>query len=100
MKFFKTKVSHETIRQWVKDFKIASPKMTSSGVWSIDETAIRIKKQWYWLWIVMDYKTRQIISWHLSKDRIITDARTVIQKAKLKNDIHRKVDLTTYHKIY
>jgi transposase-like protein len=83
-KFFKTKVSHETIRQWVKDIKIPSPEIASSGVWSVDETTIRIKKQWYWLWIVMDYQSRQIISWHLSKDRMITDARTVIQKAKQK----------------
>jgi len=82
--FFGAKVSHETIRQWVKDFKIHSPEINPNSVWCVDETAIKIKKKWYWLWIVMDYQTRQIITWHLSKNRTITDAKIVMKKAKNK----------------
>jgi len=37
-----------------------------------------LMKQHYWLWIVMDYKTRQRISWHLSKTD--KDAQKAIKK--------------------
>jgi len=32
------------------------------SVWHADETAIKIKGRIYWLWIVLDRKTRTILS--------------------------------------
>ncbi len=82
-KAFNVKVSHQTIRQWVKDSKKPIPRREEpvSTVWHADETYIRIQGQGYWLWIVRCKQTKQVLSWHISKGRFYSDARKLMRDA-------------------
>jgi transposase-like protein len=83
-KFFKIKVCHETIRQWVlagKKFGFSVEKNIESRVWHIDETHIRIKGSGFWLWVVLCGETKKVIAWHISKKRLYKEAKTVLEKA-------------------
>ena len=82
--FFGVKVSYRTILNWTKDFPIPEADVKLDGSWNIDETAIKVKGTIHWLWFVMNYESRQIISWHLSKARTLIDAKKVIHEARMK----------------
>ena len=82
---FKIKISPTAIHKWIKKFKlryIRINRINIGSVWHADETAIKIKGKVYWLWIVLDRKTRTILSWHISKKRTARDAIKVLSKAK------------------
>ena len=83
-KFFKIKISHESIRQWIKTFKKAEVNPEIGLIWHADERSVKIKGNIYWLWLVMDRKTRTIISWFFSRYRTYEDARAVMYKTKEK----------------
>tara|TARA_Y100000310_G_scaffold340344_1_gene435777 strand:+ start:849 stop:1622 length:774 start_codon:yes stop_codon:yes gene_type:complete len=87
LKFFKTKVSHKTIQSWVKTFQVPEINLKTGAIWHADETSIKIKGKLYWLWLVIDSKTRLIISWRLSKDRTLEDAKQLMLEAKEKAGI-------------
>ncbi len=84
LNFFGIRVSHESIRKRVKDFLFPEKKLEVGKVWHADETAIKIKGKVHWLWLVMDRKTRKIITWRLSNGRTYFDARIVMKEAKEK----------------
>ena len=81
-KFFKTKVSHECIRLWIKFFKSPERTIEIGKTWHADETSLRVKGIVHWLWLVYDRKT--IITWKISKDRDYETAKKVMIKAKEK----------------
>ncbi|MBI5881037.1 DDE-type integrase/transposase/recombinase [archaeon] len=81
-KAFNTKVSRETIRQWVLAAeKPIIRRENISTTWHADETYIKIKGKGFWLWIVYCAKTKQVLAWHLSKGRFFKDAKKVLQEA-------------------
>jgi len=82
--FFKVKVSYRTVHRWVKNFFLPDTSMGVGRVWHADETAIKIKGRVHWLWLVMDRKTRKIITWRLSNGRTYLDALVVMKEAKKK----------------
>ena len=90
-KYFKTKVSHQSIKRWVKAFKKPEISMNTGNIWHADETAIRIKGGVYWLWLVIDRDTGGIISWHISKTRSLKNAKIVMRKAKQKAGTPEKI---------
>lgn len=80
------KVSHEGIRQWIlEDDKphFIDYNINNLQTWCADETYIKIKGVGLWLWVVYAKETRQVLAWHISKGRFFTDAKLVLQKAKL-----------------
>lgn len=82
-KFFNIKVSHETIRQWIKIyekpiFRRESPEETS---WHADETYIKIKGVGHWLWIVRCRDTGNVLSWRITKGRFFKDAKNLMLDA-------------------
>ena len=83
-KYFDISITYEGIRQWVlaaKNMKMSDDKPTASDTWHIDETYIKIKGKGFWLWIVFCKETKQVIAWHISKKRLIKEARAVLRKA-------------------
>jgi len=82
-KAFGTMVSHETVRRWVRTAKnpLSRREKTKPTVWHIDETYFKIKGIGHWLWIVYSRKNRQVLAWHISKLRTITEAKRVLKNA-------------------
>lgn len=82
-KAFDIAVSHETIRRWVNTTKKQIPRLENAKptVWHIDETYFKIKGIGHWLWIVYSRKNRQVLAWHISKKRDITNAKHLLKNA-------------------
>jgi len=79
------KVSHVTISKWCKRFAPAflqvvancynnQINLADSDEWHFDETYIKIKGKWYYLWLAIDSETRMILDFHLSPYRDATSA--------------------------
>jgi len=87
--FYGSKISYETIRNWIMRFTIAindyvdklQPKV--SGAWHVDEQNIKVKDKWLWSWNVLDEETRFLLANAITEKREINDARHVLQKAKI-----------------
>lgn len=88
---FNIKVSHVTIPNWSNKFapyfKLKANKFMhqvdlQSDDWHADETVIFINGQKYYLWLVIDYETRFIVSFHLSPYRDEDSAFSLINEAK------------------
>ena len=78
-------VSHKTVRQWVLQDKtrhFVDDKVDNAKSWHCDETYIRIKKKWCWLYVVYCKETRQVLAFHLTQTHLLKDAIAVLQKAK------------------
>jgi transposase-like protein len=82
-KFFHVKVSHETIRQWIKIYEkpISPREIVVSTHWHADETYIKIKGVGHWLWIVRCRETGNVLSWRITKGRFFKDAKKLMQDA-------------------
>ena len=57
-------------------------KATTGPVWVADELQVKVGGGKYWLWNVMDAKTRFILASHLSRHRNMKAAETVMEKAE------------------
>ena len=85
-KYFNIKISHECIRQWVlvaKKLIITDDKPKATKTWHVDETYIKIKGKGFWLWVVFCKESKQVIAWHISKKRLLKEARAVFKKAMI-----------------
>ena len=83
-KYFDISISHEGIRQWVlvaKRIIINDDFPVATKTWHADETYIKIKGKGFWLWIVFCKESKQVIAWHISKKRLLMEARAVFKKA-------------------
>ena len=85
-------VSHVTISKWCKRFApallaAAEPykkqiNLADSDEWHFDETYVKIKGKWYYLWLAMDSETRMILDFHLSPTRDTTSAYSLIHSCQ------------------
>lgn len=81
--------SKSTIYDWVEDYTdkattaLSQPQYHAQvGVtWVADEMQVRVGGEKMWNWNVMDEKTRYILASHLSKQRNLKAAETVMEKA-------------------
>lgn len=83
-KYFDVNISHEGIRKWIlsaKDIIKLDDKPIATATWHVDETYIKIKGKGFWLWIVFCKESKQVIAWHISKKRLLKEARAVFKKA-------------------
>ncbi|MBD3164946.1 DDE-type integrase/transposase/recombinase [Candidatus Woesearchaeota archaeon] len=77
-------ISHEGIRKWVlsdKSLNLIDDKTIPTKTWHIHETYIKIKGKGFWLWVVFCKESKQVIAWHISKTRLLKDARAVLKRA-------------------
>ena len=76
-----------TIYRWVQEFSQAAFKAMSQlkpyvgDRWVADELQLKVEGRRYWLWSVMDAKTRYILGIHLTPKRSKEAAGVVIRKA-------------------
>jgi len=83
-KYFDVSITYEGIRKWVlaaKKLIINDDKPIPTKTWHVDETYIKIKGKGFWLWIVFCKESKNVIAWHISKTRLLKDAREVLRKA-------------------
>ena len=57
-------------------------QVSTSGIWIVDETVVKINGVNHWFWDVIDQDTRFLVGTHLSKDRTIRDATVLFKKCK------------------
>lgn len=85
-------VSHVTISKWCKRFApallaAAEPykkqvNLSDSDEWHFDETYVKIKGKWYYLWLAIDSETRMILDFHLSPTRDAACAYSLIHSCQ------------------
>ena len=81
-KAFNVTVSHEGIRQWIMNAKHSiDGNYTPCLTWHLDETYVKIKGEGHWLWIARGRETGQVLAWHLTKTRLLDDAKRIVGKA-------------------
>ncbi|HXT83241.1 MAG TPA: DDE-type integrase/transposase/recombinase [Verrucomicrobiae bacterium] len=70
------KISHVSIWKWIQKYK---PKKFSNKTiikeYIIDKTALKVGSELIWLWVVIEPKHKEILSFHISKERnmFVTD---------------------------
>jgi putative transposase len=86
--FYKIKVTHPTIINWVKRFtKLVRENIDElvpkvSGKWQSDEMAINVNGKYRWLWNLMDEETRFLLVSEMSEHREDKNAKKVFRLAK------------------
>jgi len=92
--------SDATVYDWITRFtkdaiKIADNyKPNVGGKWIADETVILVNGQKYWLFDVLDSRTRFLLASHLVKARTVENVQSVMREAYQKADRLPKVILT------
>ncbi|MCC7573302.1 MAG: DDE-type integrase/transposase/recombinase [Candidatus Methanofastidiosum sp.] len=83
-------VNQSTVSRWIRKYltlisdytKTLTPDV--SGMWAIDEMALKCNGEWNWLWNLMDTDTRFLITSMISegKTRDVDTARLPLKEAK------------------
>ena len=77
------KVSATSVRKWVmkcESIEINPNKARRNRI-AVDETIVVINKAKYYVWIVVDIATEEILAFHVSKGATIFDAVYVVKEA-------------------
>ena len=80
--------SKKTVYGWVQFYSqraadaLNKYKPKSGGQWVADEMVVDVGGHKYWLWNVMDAKSRFVLATHLSKNRNALEASIAMRKAK------------------
>ena len=86
-------VNQTTILRWIRKYlKLLSGyaekyKVDAGNIWHSDETTVFIKKdgekkQYEWIWNIMDSKTRYLLACQVTETRYVKDARKPLKIAK------------------
>lgn len=79
--------SKATIYEWVRDYtddavrEMRNHPAQVGDSWVADEMQVTVGGEKYWNWNIMDEDTRYILATHLSKERNMKAAETVMEKA-------------------
>lgn len=99
--------SDSTVYEWLIRFSKKAIKETeqckpdAGDVWVADETALNLDSTHrYWLWDIIDTKTRYLLATHLSRSRNIKDVQALMVKASDRAGKSPKVILTDKLKAY
>ncbi|KXA89837.1 hypothetical protein AKJ62_02225 [candidate division MSBL1 archaeon SCGC-AAA259D14] len=94
---FGIEVKHVSIWRWVqrigKRLKDKVFRKRERRVRVIDETKIKIRGDWVWIFAAIDPENREIVNFHVSKYRELPDVLTFFQKC-LKNCRNKPVIIT------
>ncbi|RLG32085.1 hypothetical protein DRN98_05805 [Methanosarcinales archaeon] len=88
--FYDVKVSQPTIHRWIKKYiKLISNYVRTltpdvSGMWAVDEMALKCNGEWNWLWNLIDTESRFLISSMISQGKVrdVETARKPFKEAK------------------
>lgn len=86
--FYELDIAHMTIYNWIEKYVgimnqyVNTIQPEIGEVWHTDEMKVKIDGSWDYLWNIIDEKTRFQLASVISKERCISDARMVFQKAK------------------
>jgi len=75
-------VSHETVRQWYLRMgeMIESLEKKERKAIAIDETKVRMKGKWIYLWAAIDLETREILAVYVSTTRTCLETHSFLRK--------------------
>lgn len=86
--FYGLKVNFSTVWRWIEKYTeiiesyVSTLEPDIGNVWHTDEMKLKVKGDWFWLWNVMDERTRfQLVS-VITKGREVGDARKAFKKSK------------------
>jgi len=97
---YNNRPSSSTIYEWITRFtdevseKIRHTKPKVGDVWIADETVLTIGGKKVWFWDLIDIKTRYLLSSHMSFQRTVQHAKTLVEKASKKAGKMPKVIIT------
>jgi transposase-like protein len=86
--FYNLKVSHTTLLRWIENYikimntYVSQFKPNLGNIWQVDEMMVQVDGDWFYLWNVLDTRTRFHLASVISKQRRVMDARKVFQQAK------------------
>jgi len=88
--FYDVEVSQPTIHRWIKKYiKLISNYVRTltpdvSGMWAVDEMALKCNGEWNWLWNLIDTESRFLISSMISQGKVrdVETARRPFKEAK------------------
>ncbi len=87
--FFKDRgfiIDHSSVQRWVSEYsplilnKLLNRRNKIYGSWSLEETCVKVKGKWYFLYKAVD-KYGYIIDFYLSKHKEVESARNFFDKA-------------------
>src|SRR5215468_10838109 len=94
-------VAHTTILRWVQHYTPEFQKRwnrftrTVGGSWRMDETYVRVKGRWTYLYRAVD-KRGQTVDFYLSPKRDVNAAKTFLRKAMKNQRVPTKITLDAY----
>ena len=94
-------LAHTTILRWVQGYTPEFQKRWNrfarpvGGSWRLDETYIRIKGEWQYLYRAVD-KNGQTVDFYLSRKRDTNAAKTFLCKAMKTGGVPKKITLDAY----
>ena len=65
------KISHVSIWNWIRKYKPQKLKKKNIEEYIIDETVVKTGSELIWLWLAIEPKDREILSYHISKEQKI-----------------------------
>ncbi|MCK4310816.1 MAG: IS1/IS6 family transposase, partial [Methanomicrobia archaeon] len=88
--FYDVSVSQPSISRWIRKYtRIISEYVRTltpdvSGMWAVDEMALKCKGEWNWLWNLIDTESRFLISSMISEGKVrdVDIARRPFREAK------------------
>lgn len=103
--FYDVTVCHATLITWVKKYlKILSEYAEKNNaqvgnIWHADEMTAYIRKKggrknYWWIWNVMDTKTKYLLACQLTETKVVKDAQNVFRKAKSLTDVRPDIIIT------
>src|SRR5579863_2680434 len=94
-------VAHSTILRWVQHFTPQFEKRwqrfarSVGGSWRMDETYIKIKGEWMYLYRAVD-KAGKTVDFYLSRKRDVNAAKAFLRKAMQGQRVPTKITLDAY----
>ena len=94
-------LTHTTILRWVQQYGPEFQKRwdrfarTVGGSWRMDETYVRVKGEWMYLYRAVD-KAGKTVDFHLSRKRDVNAAKAFLRKAMRGQRVPTKITLDGY----
>jgi transposase-like protein len=89
--FYEVKVTHETIRRWKNRFMkqindyVEAYKPEIKGSWHMDETKVKSKREWLWVWNTIDAETKFLMASTVSVGKTMQETRQHIKECRENN---------------
>ncbi|MFZ3077303.1 MAG: DDE-type integrase/transposase/recombinase [Candidatus Aenigmatarchaeota archaeon] len=100
--FYNVKMSHTTILNWIYKFSMFASqnfggmKIKSSEEWNADETVLYFKRNPYWMWNVLDKKTKFLVAFQLAKYRTIEECDVFKNARKATENIPKLITTDSF----